>query len=182
LVAFTAGGRNGRSEIWTVALEGNATPAPLLQTPYNVDAGTFSPDGRSFAYVSDESGRFEVYVRPYPGSGGRVQISTGGGTEPLWSPDGQELFFRNGDEFLAVEIAKGAVLEAGRPHVLFSRRNSSGGSGIRYGVIARYAVSPDGKRFLMTRSDAAKGVGPVPRVVVNWFEDLKRRAAGPEKK
>ncbi|HLN57338.1 MAG TPA: protein kinase, partial [Thermoanaerobaculia bacterium] len=116
LVAFTAGGRNGRSEIWTVALEGNATPAPLLQTPYNVDAGTFSPDGRSIAYVSDESGRFEVYVRPYSGSGGRVQISTGGGTEPLWSPDGQELFFRNGDEFLAVEIGKGAVPEAGRPH------------------------------------------------------------------
>ena len=181
-VAFTAGGRNGRSEIWTVSLEGDRTPAPLLQAPYNVGAGTFSPDGHSLAYISDESGRFEVYVRPHPGPGGRVQISTGGGVEPLWSPNGRELFFRNGDDFLAADIAKGAVLEAGRPRVLFSRRNPPGGSGIRYDVIARYAVSPDGQRFLMSKPDAVKGPGPVPRLVVNWFEELKRRAAASEKK
>jgi serine/threonine protein kinase len=111
-----------------------------------------------------------------------LQISTGGGVEPLWSPNGRELFFRNRDDLLAADIAKGAVLEAGRPRVLFSRRNPSGGSGIRYDVIAQYAVSPDGQRFLMSKPDAVKGPGPVPRLVVNWFEELKRRAAGSEKK
>lgn len=159
-----------------------ALEAAHERAPYNAGASTFSPDGHSLAYVSDESGRFEVYVRPYPGPGGRVQVSTGGGIEPLWSPNGRELFFRNGDDFLAVEIAKGAILEGGRPRVLFSRRNPPGGSGIRYDVNAQYAVSPDGQRFLMSKPDAVKGPGPVPRLVVNWFEELKQRATGLEKK
>ena len=68
---------------------------PFLRTPFNETAPRFSPDGRWLAYISDESGRFEIYVQPYPGPGGKWQISTEGGTEPVWNPNGRELFYRS---------------------------------------------------------------------------------------
>src|ERR1700676_5576985 len=78
---------------------------PFLRTPFNEGAARFSPDGRWLAYISDESGRFEVYVQSYPGPGGKWQISTEGGTEPVWTRNGRELFYRSGDKMMAVDVA-----------------------------------------------------------------------------
>ena len=88
---------------------------PFLRTPFNESAPRFSPDGRWLAYISDESGRYEIYVQPYPGPGGKWQISTEGGTEPVWNPNGRELFYRSGDKMMAVDIATQPRFAAGKP-------------------------------------------------------------------
>ena len=82
-----------RYDIWTLSLEGDRRPHPFLQTPFNEQYPDLSPDGRWLAYVSNQSGRVEVYVQPYPGPGARQQISVDGGTAPAWSRDGRELFY-----------------------------------------------------------------------------------------
>ena len=92
---------------------------PFLQTPFNESAPHFSADGRWLAYISDESGRYEVYVQPYPGPGGKRQISTEGGTEPVWSRNGQELFYRSGKKMMAVEITTQPSFAFGSPRMLF---------------------------------------------------------------
>jgi len=85
-------------DIWVLRLKDHKAE-PFLRTPFNESVPSFSPDGRWLAYISDESGHFEVYVQPYPGPGGKRQISTDGGTEPVWNPNGRELFYRNWDIF-----------------------------------------------------------------------------------
>jgi Tol biopolymer transport system component len=133
-------------------------------------AAQFSPDGRWLAYVSDESGRPETYVQPYPGPGGKWLISTEGGTEPIWNRNGRELFYRNGNKMMAVDVAAQPVFSAGTPRTLFERQYSltpfpqTG---------ARYDVSPDGQRFLMEKQ--SEQVLTQINVVLNWFEELRRR-------
>ena len=131
----------------------------------------FSPDGRWLAYVSDESGRYEVYVQPYPGPGGKWQISTGGGKEPLWARDGRELFYRNGEQMMAVEITTEPTFSAGTPRLLFEGTYLSGTVFLAY-----YDVSPDGQRFLMVQASEQQASDPTQiNVVLNWFEELKQR-------
>jgi Tol biopolymer transport system component len=84
-------------DIWVLRLSDRKTQ-PFLRTPFNEGGPRFSPDGHRIAYISDESGQYEVYVQPYPEPGGEYQISTGGGSEPVWNPNGRELFYRNGDK------------------------------------------------------------------------------------
>ncbi|MCH8269243.1 MAG: PD40 domain-containing protein [Acidobacteria bacterium] len=103
-------------------LEGERKPQPFLQTQFSEGPAVFSPDGRWLAYVSDESGRFEIYVQPFPGPGGKWQISTGGGTEPVWSPSGQELYYRNSDQMMAVDISTQPTFTVGKPRLLFRGR------------------------------------------------------------
>src|SRR5262249_40907867 len=128
-LAFTEAGTpaTGR-DIWVLPLEGealNAGPEARVRTPANEDNGVFSPNGQWLAYESNESGQFEVYVRPFPGRGGRLQISTQGGLEPVWSRNGRELFYRNGDRMMAVEVSSrrdnnGALPSGfGSPRLLF---------------------------------------------------------------
>src|SRR3972149_1341479 len=93
---------NGR-DIWVLNLK-DRKAQPFLRTPYEDTAPKFSPDGKWLAYTSDESGRREIYVQPYPGPGGEWQISTGGGQEPVWNPKGSELFYRNGSKIMAVDV------------------------------------------------------------------------------
>ena len=100
-------------------------PFSFLQTPFNNKSPMFSPDGRFLAYVSDESGRDEVYVAPFPGPGEKYPISTGGGRAPVWSRDGRELFYRNGREIMAVAIELKPTFESGRPVRLFEETSSS---------------------------------------------------------
>jgi Tol biopolymer transport system component len=95
--------------------------ARLINSPFEESGAVFSPDGRFVTYVSDESGRAEIYVRPFPGPGSRVQVSSEGGVEPVWSRDGRELFFMNGRDLLAVPIQTGSALTAGCPQVLFGK-------------------------------------------------------------
>jgi Tol biopolymer transport system component len=131
----------------------------------------FSPDGRWLAYVSNESGRYEVYVQPYPGPGGKWQISTEGGTEPAWNPNGRELFYRSGDKMMAVDIAMQPGFTVSKPRALFA-----GWYEATPATFSNYDVTPDGQRFLMLKRNEQEASAPTQiNVVLNWFEDLKRR-------
>jgi serine/threonine-protein kinase len=156
-------------DLWTVATGGGATPTLFLGTQFQERAPRFSPDGRWIAYVSNESGRDEVYVRPYPGPGGQVAISTNGGTQPVWSRTTRELFFRSGTAMMAVGVETGATFSVGATRRLFEGEEfllELGPSGTPH-----YDAHPDGKRFLML---IGVPVAAEARVVLNWFEELKR--------
>jgi serine/threonine-protein kinase len=160
------------SDIWMVPLEGDLKPAVVLQTPFIESAAKISPDGKFLAYHSNEAGHFEVYVRSFPGPGGKWQISTDGGNGPVWSRNGRELFYRNGDKMMAVDIMPGQSFKAGSPHLLFegqfARRPGTDGE-------ANYDISPDGQRFLMIKAaDAPQTVAQL-HVVLNWFRELQER-------
>ncbi|MBI4481213.1 MAG: PD40 domain-containing protein, partial [Acidobacteria bacterium] len=166
-----------RQDIWVVPLEGDARqagagrkPSVFLQTPFDELVPQISPDGRLLAYLSDESGRFEVYVRPFPSSNGQWQISTEGGVEPLWARNGRELFFRTGDRVMAVDISTEPSFQAGTPRLVFE------GSYVRHGGTpeTNFDVTPDGQGFLMLRAVEQQPQSEI-RVVQNWFEELKRR-------
>jgi serine/threonine-protein kinase len=159
-------------DIWILPRTGDRKPKPFLQTPFNEAALMFSPDGRWVAYVSDESGRNEVYVLPFPGPGGKWQISTDGGGDPVWSRNGRELFYLNGTQMMAVDVETSPTFRAGTPRRLFD-----GGFVTGVGRVPVYDVTPDGQRFLMVGEQAigAGEAAPVSIVVVeNWLEELKR--------
>lgn len=128
-----------------------------------------SPDGRYALYMSDETGRFEVYVIALDGSGQRRQLTTDGGTEGAWNPDGKEIFYRSGPRLLALPVTTSPSFKAGKARVLFEGRYAEGPPGI-----ANYDVSPDGRRFLMVEGDYAK---PADSLVYleGWSEVLRRR-------
>jgi Tol biopolymer transport system component len=143
----------------------------FLQTTFNETAPRFSPDGRWMAYVSNESGRNEVYVQPYPGLGGKWQISTEGGGEPVWNRSGREIFYRSGDTMMAVDVTTGPTFSTGKPKLLFQ------GAYLPTPItFPNYDVSADGHRFLMVRNAEQGQAASVQIVVVqNWTEELKRR-------
>ena len=144
----------------------------FLQSKALLDAPEFSPDGRWLAYASDESGRREIYVQPYPGHGGKYQISTEGGTEPMWNRNGRELFYRNGDKMMAADISTQAGFTAGKPRQLFESRYRMNAVGQ---ADANYDVSSDGQRFLMLKPVEQEHAAPTQiNVVLNWTEELKR--------
>src|SRR5262249_26278650 len=122
--------------------------SPLLQTPFREGAPVFSPDGRFFAYVSDSSGRNEIYVRPFPGPGQEGPVSSGGGTEPPWPRQSHEIFFRQGDAVFAVDVMTSPALKLGQPRRLFERAYKRSNA-----VWPNYDVTPDGRRLLMIKSD-----------------------------
>lgn len=176
LLAITAGAESGYLEVWLVPVDGDDhTPKPFVQGPFNAGGARFSPDGGWMAYVSDESGRNEVYVRPYSQVGTRVQISADGGTQPVWSKNGRELFFRNGDELLSVSVTFAPTFTAGKPVVLFSKATPKDASGPAYDLIADYDVSPDGQRFVFPKYKPAASNSSNARVIINWFDELKRQ-------
>ena len=150
-------------------LEGDPTPQPVLVTAANERSGSFSPDSRWLAYVSDETGGDEVYAMAFPGGEGRRLISTSGGTEPVWSPRGDELFYRNGDRMMAVPVQLGQALEAGTPVQLFEARydREPAPSGSQ-----SYDVSLDGQTFYMIDNSQDRSSRIV--VVENWLEELRR--------
>jgi hypothetical protein len=156
-------------DVYTLPLK-DGKPQPFVRTPSLETAPRFSPDGHFIAYASDESGRLEIYARPYPGPGGKWQISTEGGSEPVWNPKGRELFYRSGNKMLAVDIVTQPTFSAGKPKMLFEGP---------YVPTPRsfpdYDVSPDGQRFLMLK---VYELAPAPaqiNVVLNWFEELKQK-------
>ena len=127
------------------------------------------------AYDSSDTGTRQVYVVPYPGPGGKWTVSTDGGTMPRWARNGRELFYRNRGKMMAVDVQTSPAFRAGTPKLLFER---SGGGGLLQGSggIA-YDVAPDGKRFLIVKPETAQKAQPDQvNVVVNWFEELRRRA------
>jgi eukaryotic-like serine/threonine-protein kinase len=156
------------SDAWVLSLDGDRKSAVFEK---NATAPRFSPDGRWIVYSSEVSGRPEIYVRPFQSPGGKTQVSTGGGTEPVWSRDGKELFYLNGDKTMAVDVTTQPSFSAGTPHALFaghylpSPNNVSG-----------YDVAPDGKHFLKVQATRSEQVSQI-NVVINWFEELKRLTA-----
>jgi Tol biopolymer transport system component len=144
-------------------------PAPVVNSAFDEAGAALSPDGKLIVYVSNESGRNEIYLRPYAGQGQRVQVSSGGGTEPVWSPKGDELFFRNGRDLIAVSTAGG---RPARPQVLFSSDDAFGAGAIA----ANYDVARDGKSFL-TMTGRQWKVAEVT-VVLNWFSDWRQLGSG----
>jgi eukaryotic-like serine/threonine-protein kinase len=165
-------------DIWTLQA-GDPSPGsglvrraqPFLRSPFNESAPELSPDGRWLAYASDESGRNEIYVQPYPGPGGKWQISTEGGTEPTWNRNGRELFYRSGDKMMAVDISTQPSFAPGKAKALFQGHYQP-----TPGTLPNYDVSPDGQRFLMIKPSEQGQVAPTQiNVVLNWFEELKQK-------
>jgi len=152
-------------EIRRTTLGGSPAPLPLLANEFDNTNPSLSPDGHFFAYASNESGQNEVYVRPYPGPGGRWQVSLNGGTEPLWSPAGREIFYRNGDKMMAAAVRTAGGFEVASRQELFT-----GGYTIAPFRVRNYDVTRDGQTFLMLESLVGSEQDIV--VTLNWFENL----------
>ena len=154
-----------RSDLWVLPLAGDRKPKPFVQTEFDEGNGQFSPDGRWVAYASNESGRFEVYVQPFPGPGPKWQVSTSGGILPKWRRDGKELFYPQGDSVMSVEVKAGAQFEASAPRTLFQGQTVPQAVLIHQGH--HYAVTADGKRFLFVKPKGEAITAPIT-VVLNW--------------
>ncbi len=175
-LAFYENNPDTARDLWVLSLDGEPTPSPFHVTPFEERAPTFSPDGRWLVYVSDESGQDEVYVRPYPGPGGEVIVSTGGGKEPVWARDGKDLFYRNGEQMLVVQVGAEPTFSVGTPEPLFESGYDVDISAGGIGGNPNYDISPDGQRFVMVRTTVESGrESPTLNIVLNWFEELKAR-------
>jgi Tol biopolymer transport system component len=170
-ILFAKRNENDTFEIWRAGFQKNAKPEPFLVTHFNELAPRISPDGRYVAYQSDETGRYEVYVRPYPAGEGRWMISTNGGTTPKWSPKGNELFYLQGDALMAMSVQTLPTFRPDVPHALFSGKTVN--SSMLVLGSALYDVAPDGNRFVVVR-DGKIG----PRNIVaeqDWLTKIQRQ-------
>ncbi|MEO8199828.1 MAG: protein kinase [Gemmatimonadota bacterium] len=164
----------GNGDIMAIRPGVDSAARPLVATPAEELAPAISPDGRWLAYSSNESGRREVYVRPFPATdAARFQVSTTGGVTPLWSPDGRELFYIDAEgpqNMVSVPIVSGSAFQTGTPRVLFSTADY-----YIHPYQAQFDISKDGQRFVMIRRES--GINPGIVVVFNFLDDLKRRMA-----
>jgi Tol biopolymer transport system component len=155
-------------DIWVVSAPGTGgdrKPIPYLRTEFSESWPKFSPDGRWVAYTSDETKKSEVYVQSFPTLGGKWKVSVDGGSRPVWSRDGRELFYIAADrKLMAAPVVPGARFQTGTPKPLFETRMTS----------ARlYDVSPDGRRFLLV-NPLDEGAAPPMTVVVNWTSAIRK--------
>ena len=159
----------GSWSIHRVYADGSSAPEPLVSTPFNEWGGALNPAGDWVAYTSDEPGRYEVFVEPYPRSGQRWQVSTDGGEEPYWADDGSVLYYRSGTRLMSAPILPGPGFRVGVPEVFVQEErwlNVGGRS---------YLLSPDGARALMILRPEERTTDRL-HVVENWFEELRRLA------
>jgi serine/threonine-protein kinase len=170
VLIFTDDHPTNQADIWLLPV--GADPRPLVATRAHENAARLSPDERWLAYSSDESGRFEVYVRPFPNvDDGRWPVSTGGGLLPEWSPTGRELFYVNGGRMMAARVeTKDGTFSAGTPEVLFTGPFETGSP--------QFDVSPDGS-FVMVEADPDASPTQV-RLVTHWAQELARIVPPPE--
>jgi eukaryotic-like serine/threonine-protein kinase len=167
-IVFVTKGNETSEDLWTLSVE-TGEAKPWLQTVANEWGARVSPDGRWIAYISNESGRDEVYVQPFPGPGAKRLVSEVGGTNPLWSRNGRELFFRNAGEFLVAAVETAGGFTSGKPAAMFSGR---------YRLTGRdYDVSADGTRFVMMRNDDPRTTTTI-NVLLNWRKALAKRLNG----
>jgi len=177
LLYLSIGGKT-RSKLWVLPLQGDRKPLPLLWTEFDELDGRFSPDGRWVAYVSNESGRYEVYVRAFPpdplpqgisNTSVKWPISDNGGSSPMWRQDGKELYYIDRDgKLIAVTISAGPAFQSGVPKVLFQTPTK----GAQKAGFTRWAPSPDGKRFLFLVPE--KQEAATLTVILNWQAGLKK--------
>jgi len=159
-------------DLWVLPLAGDRKPVPVVRTEFNEGDGQFSPDAKWIAYWSDESGRYEVYVRSFPEGGagvtaGKWQVSSKGGTWPRWRRNEREVFFEALDgKIMGVPIKAGSTFQAGMPVVLFDTHDLE-----PYNLT--YDVRPDGQRFLISRLFQGGAIRPM-NVCLNWLAETKR--------
>jgi Tol biopolymer transport system component len=176
MLAFTT--RDSPSEphdIWVAARDGDREPGPLVATAANEFGHAISPDGRWLAYSSGEYPQQEIYVQPFPDGGERHQVSTDGGFEPVWSPDGQSIYYSKnyrGNQILAVSVSTMPRFRTGAAQVVVEGQYE----GNSWNQTPNFDIAPDGKSFVMVKSDEEWGRSTEIRVVLNWFEELKRLA------
>ena len=149
-LAFLRQSADTSADIYMLSLHGEPKPHPVVNTPAFEGGVEFSPDGRWLAYVSDDSGQMQVYVRPVAGPDRRWPVSTQGGTSPIWSRSGRELFYRYGGKMMVVKVSIGAELTFSPPEPLFEQAFAFGPTQ----TFANYDVSLDGQRFLMVKNAA----------------------------
>ena len=154
-------------DVWVLSMEGDLEPEPFLKTSSNEFQPALSPDGRWLAYVSNESGSDEIYVTSFPEPGGKWRISSEGGREPAWNPSGGELFYRDDERMMAVEIMTQPEFRPGKPQVLFEGPYDMAPP---YG--RNYDVTSDGERFLTTMPSEPDGAPTQIHVVLNWHQEL----------
>jgi len=177
-VAYTADRSDSRlrftSDIRLASSDGSSPPRPWMETPHRESGARFSPDGGYLTYVSDESGRSEVYVRQVAGRE-KIQISSEGGTEPVWTAAGREVLFRQGDRFLAVDLGPGPTLRPGRPRLLFEGRFDRGGG--RLDMDHDWDVSSDGEEIVVMRTARPADPERELMVVTGWLAGLDQAHA-----
>jgi Tol biopolymer transport system component len=156
------------ADVWYRRITGDPTSKAIASTPFIEDMARPSPDGRWVVYVSAESGRDEVFVKPFARPGPQVQISVNGGDEPVWSLDGTRIYYRNEENFMSASIRAGDELEVISRDVLFPDRFMK-----RSLPHANYDVTPDGRNFLMVQPTQE----PEVIVVYNWISELKSKFA-----
>jgi serine/threonine-protein kinase len=158
--------------IFALPLVAGAQPQVRIKTQFHEWGPAFSPDGHWFAYVSNESGRDEVYVQAFPGPGPKIPVSTDGGTEPVWARRGKELFYRHGDRIVVVPVSTGVSVSLGNSRALFEDVFERG---LPLGHV-NYDATPDGQEFLMVKPGEQPTSAVDINVVLHWFEDVKRTA------
>ncbi len=175
-VSFEPGGRgllfSGRQkastkeEIWRMGIERGAKPTQILATAFDNASPSLSPDGHWLAYATNESGRYEIYVRSYPGAGGRWQVSLDGGTEPVWSPRGGEIFYRKDDDVMVAAVRTQPTFEVTARTKLFNGQYETAGFRDH-----NYSVTPDGNTLVVLQSVVGSEQALV--VTLNWFDQLR---------
>jgi eukaryotic-like serine/threonine-protein kinase len=164
-------GPTGKWEIWVFPLEGERKPQTLLtDNQFDQVGAVFSPDGKYLAYTSNESGRYEVYVRPFGQGGGKWQISTGGGANPVWARSGKQLFYSESANIMGVEVTTQPVFSVSTPRVVVPSAVTAPLSN----GLDNFDVSLDGKRFLVHQQSSEAGQSLQINVVLNWSEELRR--------
>ncbi len=164
-------------DIYAITLDGSNEPEPFLITSFEERDPAFSPNGRWVAYSSNESGRPQIYVRPYPAAGGRWQVSDGTGRWPIWSQDGRELFFRTNEGVMVADVeTDGPTFRVGKAEKLFDGRFRGGLQGIAVAgfVFPDYHVTADGQRFAMFPDNDDRLAKTQATFVFNWFDELKK--------
>jgi Tol biopolymer transport system component len=169
-VLYSLASPRSGNDIWVLSMSGEVKPRPLLDGPFDEFQARFSPDGRWIAYMSNESGREEVYVQSFPEPGGKWQVSTRGGSDPVWRPDGRELFYLSADQqMMSMPVAASPTFEVAVPQALFAIRVL-----VPSGARNHYAVTPDGQTFYAVSPLEGESIGATT-VVVNWSADLKKQ-------
>jgi hypothetical protein len=164
-------------DVFVLPMKGERKPVTVAQSKFAEGSPKFSPDGRWLAYCSNESGRSEIYVQPFPGPGPKIQISSEGGNDPVWRRTGGELYYRNGDAMMVVEVRTNPAFTAGRPRELWRGSYSHGMSSScgQPGVTSfNYEVTPDGQKFLMIKDAYRDLASTRVHVVLGWSRELAR--------
>jgi eukaryotic-like serine/threonine-protein kinase len=165
-LAFMRQNAQTSRDVYVLSLHSQFAPRPVVNTAAFDGGAQFSPNGHWMAYASDESGQMQVYVRPFPGPDRRWQVSTEGGTQPLWSRNGKEIFYRFGNKMMVADTTAGVDPILSKPRQLFEQRYV-----FQNVSLANYDVSLDGERFVMIKDEAGSGR---LNVVLNWTAELKR--------